>query len=314
MKRSVLVVLLTAAVPLLLISAEPSAFGAGDLSNPEPYGLTSNEKVILDNKKRLHKVVVKSNNQANEVDSLRERIDGLQSIIESLSRKAHNNKIALKKLNEESALKSENSDEYEKRISEVVGSNSENIAQAKAEIEKLKIVVSEVSLLLDTINKDYVTKAEFNSLVNDVNNFKTLVAKELKASLKAKKLAKSKLASISNAEIYKQAQAYFDKKWYTKAIEHYDFLIKKNYKPAYSHYMIGEMNYRRKNYANAITYFKKSASLYANASYMPKLMLHSAISMHKTGDKKNAQTFFKAVVAKYPQSSEAKEAKKYIKQ
>jgi len=306
MKHSVLVVLLTAAVPLLLIGAEPSAFGAGDLSNPEPYGLTSNEKVILDNKDKLRKVVVKSNNQANEVDSLRERIDGLQSIIESLSRKAHNNKITLNRLNEESVLKSENSDEYEKRLSEVVGSNSENI-------EKTKVLMSEMSLLIDSINKDYVTKKEFNTLVNDVNNFKALIAKELKSSSKAKKPAKSKLASKSNAEIYKQAQAYFDKKWYTNAIENYEFLITNNYKPAYGHFMVGEMNYRRKNYSNAITYFKKSASLYSNASYMPKLMLHSAIAMKKTGDTKNANTFFSAVVAKYPQSSEAKEAKKYIK-
>lgn len=306
MKRTVLVVLLTTAVPLLLVSSEPSAFGAGDLSNPEPYGLTSNEKVILDNKDKLRKVVVKSNNQANEVDSLRERIDGLQSIIESLSRKAHNNKITLNRLNEESVLKSENSDEYEKRLSEIVGSNSENI-------EKTKMLMSEMSLLIDSINKDYVTKKEFNSLVYDVNNFKALIVKELKSSSKTKKSVKSKLASKSNAEIYKQAQAYFDKKWYTNAIENYEYLITKNYKPAYGHYMIGEMNYRRKNYSNAITYFKKSASLYSNASYMPKLMLHSAVAMNKTGDKKNAQTFFKAVIAKYPQSSEAKKAKKYIK-
>ena len=306
MKRSVLVVLLTAAVPLLLISAEPSAFGAGDLSNPEPYGLTSNEKVILDNKDKLRKVFVKSNNQANEVDSLRERIDGLQSIIESLSRKAHNNKIKLNRLSEENVLKTENSDEYEKRLSEVVGSNSENI-------ETTKKAISEMSLLIDSINKDYVTKKEFNSLVNDVNNFKALIAKELKSSPKTKNPTKSKLDSMSSAEIAKQAQVYFDKKWYTNAIENYNFLIKKNYKPAYAHYMLGEMNYRRKNYSDAMTYFKKSASLYSEASYMPTLMLHSAMSMHKTGDKKNAQTFFKAVVAKYPQSSEAEEAKKYIK-
>ena len=306
MKRSVIVVLLTATVPLLLISAEPSAFGAGDLSNPEPYGLTSNEKVILDNKDKLHKVVVKSNNQANEVDSLRERIDGLQSIIESLSRKAHNNKIKLNRLSEENVLKTENSDEYEKRLSEVVGSNSENI-------ETTKKAISEMSLLIDSINKDYVTKKEFNSLVNDVNNFKALIAKELKSSPKTKNPTKSKLDSMSSAEIAKQAQVYFDKKWYTNAIENYNFLIKKNYKPAYAHYMLGEMNYRRKNYSDAMTYFKKSASLYSEASYMPTLMLHSAMSMHKTGDKKNAQTFFKAVVAKYPQSSEAEEAKKYIK-
>ena len=312
MKRSVLVVLFTAAVPLLLVSAEPSAFGAGDLSNPEPYGLTSNEKVILDNKDKLRKVVVKSNNQANEVDSLRERIDGLQSIIESLSRKAHNNKITLNRLNEESTLKSENSDEYEKRLSEVIQSNSKNISEIKSEIEKIKAVISEVSLLVDIINKDYVTKAEFNDLVNDVNNFKTLMVKELKSS-KTTSSSKSKLSGKTNGQIATEAKAYFNKKYYKDAIASYEYLIKKNYKPANAHYMIGEMNYKRKNYSNAISYFKKSSSLYTKASYMPTLMLHTAISMDKTGDKANAQKFFGAVVAKYPQSSEAKEAKKYIK-
>ena len=311
MKHSVLVVLLTAAVPLLLIGAEPSAFGAGDLSNPEPYGLTSNEKVILDNKDKLHKVVVKSNNQANEVDSLRERIDGLQSIIESLSRKAHNNKINFNRLSEENTIKAESSDEYEKRVSEVVQNNSENIAQIKAEIEKLKIAMSEISLLVDTMNKDYVTKAEFNSLVNDVNNFKTLMVKELKSS-NSSSAAKSGLSSKTNGQIATEAKVLFNKKHYTKAIENYEYLIKKNYKPANAHYMIGEMNFKRKNYSNAISYFKKSSSLYTKASYMPNLMLHTAISMDKTGDKVNAQKFFNAVIAKYPQSSEAKEAKKYL--
>ncbi len=310
MKRSVLVVLLTTAVPLLLISSEPSAFGAGDLNNPEPYGLTSNEKVILDNKDKLRKVVVKSNNQANEVDSIRERIDGLQSIIESLSRKAHNNKINLNRLNEENVLKTENSDEYEKRLSDVVQNNSKNISEINSEIEKMKIVMSEVSLLVDSINKDYVTKAEFNNLVNDVNNFKTLMVKELKSS-KTSSSSKSN-SGKTNAQIATEAKAFFNKKYYKDAIANYEYLIKNSYKPANAHYMIGEMNYIRKNYSDAISYFKKSSSLYSKASYMPTLMLHTAVSMDNTGDKKNAQTFFKAVVAKYPQSGEAKEAKKYI--
>jgi TolA-binding protein len=72
------------------------------------------------------------------------------------------------------------------------------------------------------------------------------------------------------------------------------------------------MNYRRKNYANAISYYKKSSSLYSKASYMPTLMLHTAVSMSKTGDKQHANAFFKAVVAKYPNSVEAKEANIYL--
>ncbi len=300
MKKSILVVGFTTLVPLLLLSAEPSAFGAGDLNNPKPYGLTSNEKVILETKQKLHTIAVKSNNQANEVDSLRERLDGLQSIIESLSRKAHNNKINLQKLQEQNSLKSQNSDEYEKRLSDIVQKNTESI-------EKTKVIVTEISTLVDQINKDYVTKAEFNSLVRDVNRFKELMAKELKHATPSSATSKK-----SSADLYNEAKKMFDKKYYTKAIEDYELLIKRNYKPAYAHYMIGEMNYRRKNYANALSYFKKSTALYSKASYMPTLMLHSALSMDKTGDKKHAKAFYKAIVSKYPQSKEAKEAKKHL--
>ena len=307
MIHSKIVFLLSCVLPISLFSAEPSAFGAGDLTSSNPYGLTSKEKVILDTKKKLHKVAVKSNNQANELDSLRERIDGLQSIIESLSRKAHNNRINLKRFSETSLESSKNSNDYEKRLSDIIEKNSESIAQQK-------IVMSEMSSLVDSINAQYVSKSEFNSLVNDVNAFKMLVAKELKHKSKQNSSSKSKFSSMSSAEVYKKANAFYKKKYYTNAIENFEYLIKKNYKPAYAHYMIGEMNYKRKNYSDAISYFKKSSSLYSKASYMPKLMLHTAISMKKSGDTNHANTFFKAVIGNYPDSAEAKEAKKYIQQ
>ncbi|MDQ7066542.1 MAG: tetratricopeptide repeat protein [Sulfurimonas sp.] len=148
------------------------------------------------------------------------------------------------------------------------------------------------------------------SLVKDVNAFKALVAKELQES--AKKASKPKADKRSSAQIAKDAKAYFDKKYYTKAIKDYETLIKRNYKPAYAHYMIGEMNYKRKNYSNAISYFKKSTALYSKASYMPKLMLHTAISMEKTGDTKHANAFFGAIISKYPNSPEATKAKLYF--
>ncbi|MFK5938060.1 MAG: tetratricopeptide repeat protein [Sulfurimonas sp.] len=301
MKHTVLVALIATAVPLILPAAEPSAFGAGNLNNSEPYGLTSNEKVILQNKKRLHKVVVKSNNQANEVDSLRERLDGIQSIIENLSRKSHNNKVSLKRLETQNFENVHNNDEYSKRLSDAVELNSKNL-------DSTDKVISEVSMLINTIEKNYVSKEEFNLLIKDVNNFKDLVAKELKS----RSHATAKKSSNSSADLYDQAKKYYNKKYYTKAISNYEILIKRKYKPAYAHYMIGEMNYKRKNYSNAITYFKKSSSLYAKASYMPNLMLHTAISMDQTGDKEHAQAFYNAVVSKYPGTKEAKEAKKYL--
>jgi len=291
-------------LPLFLYASEPSAFGAGDLNNPQPYGLTQSEKVILQNKDKLHKIVVENNNQSNQVESLRERIDGIQSVVENLTRKAHNNKIKIEQLNEHNTEVSKNSDEYIKRLELAIGANSEAVATLKKSIDSL-------SLKVDTIVSNYVSKDDYNSLVKDVNSFKTLVSKEFKS---VGNKENSQFSGVSNGDIYNKAKAYFKKRYFTKAIEYYSYLIEKNYKPAYSHYMIGEMKYIRKNYAEAISYFKKSASLYDKASYMPKLMLHTAISMDKTNDKEHAKAFYQGVIVKYKGTEEAKEAQKYLNQ
>jgi len=302
MKSSIKVLLLTLTSPIFLLAAEPSAFGAGDLTSPEPYGLTSNEQVILETKKKLTQVAQKSSSQASQLDSLRERIDGLQSIVESLSRKSHNNKITVQKLKEDTEQAFVNSNEYQTRVSESVTQNTQDI-------ETLKVAISEMSKLLDDINAHYVSKSEFNALVDDVNKFKSLMAQELKSK---KRSSNKKSSKISSAELYNLAKKNYDKKYYTKAIANYEELIRRKYKPAYAHYMIGEMNYKRKNYAKAISYFKKSSQLYSKAKYMPTLMLHSAISMDKTGDHSHAKAFYKAIIAKYPNSKEAEIAKEKL--
>lgn len=299
-----------AILPVYLLAAEPSAFGAGKLDAPNPYGLTSDEKVILENKKILTNVEKKTKNQAQEVDSLRSRLDGLQTIVEGLSEKTHKTKLELKKLEENHSVKFDSSEKYDKRLTKVTQSNSDIVKQNLENIEKLKVLVTELTDVINTINVNYVTKDEYNLLVKDVNTFKDFVTKELKRNSKPKVLNLSKL---SNAEVAKKARKFYDKKLYTKSIEYYSYLIEKKYKPARAHYMIGEMNYYRKNYANAIAYFKKSASLYSKASYMPVLMLHTAVSMKKTGDKTNAKKFLKGIIAKYPNTKYSKDSKKILK-
>ena len=302
MRSSLIFATIAICLPYTLLVAEPSAFGAGNINNPNPYGLTSSEEVLLQNKKSLRKVVVKTNNQANEVDSLRERIDGLQTIIESISASSRKNKLSIKAINKKTEEDLENSAEFDKRFTQSVEVNTK-------EIQKINLMLLEMSKLVDTINTSYVSKNEFNTLVSDLNNFKILVAKELKNNSKPKK---SKLDSMASGDVATKAKAYYDKKLYTKALEYYKHLIKKKYKPARAHYMLGEIYYHRKDYANSIAYFKKSASLYSKANYMPVLMLHTAISMDRTGDKKNAKTFYNAVISKYPSSEEAKIASKKL--
>ncbi|MDX9756090.1 MAG: tetratricopeptide repeat protein [Sulfurimonas sp.] len=300
MSSSKIIAILAVILPHYLIAAEPSAFGAGDLNNPNPYGLTSTEATILETKKNLNKIVVKSNNQANEFDSLRERVDGLQTIIESINTSTHNNKLKIKSLEDENSRKSE----YDKRIIESIQVNTKDV-------EKIHLQIIEISKLLDVINLSYVKKDEFNSLVNDMNKLKSLMLKDSssKDSTNKSKTIKSKDSELPNADVEKKAKALYDKKSYAESVELYKELAEKNYKPALSNYMIGEIEYYRKNYADAIAYFKKSATLHSKAGYMPVLMLHTAASMEKIGDVKNAKVFYDAIITQYPESEHAKSAK-----
>ncbi len=103
-----------------------------------------------------------------------------------------------------------------------------------------------------------------------------------------------------------EAIALFKKDYFTKAIPMFEQLVASNYKPATSNFYLGEIWYYRKKYDDAISYFKTSAMLYDKASYMPKLLLHSAISFEKIKDFNNAATFYNSLIDIYPNSKESK--------
>lgn len=281
-----------------LLCAEPSAFGAGDLNNPQPYGLTSSEQAVLENKNQIREIIVNNQNQNYKVESLRERIDGLQSILESVTQSSRDNELKMKNLLDDRVNDINRSNEFEKRVSEIIQINSQNI-------QTIEATLKEFDVLIKKIDSNYLSKDEFNSFINEFNSFKKLISKSLTSESKPVQEEDKR----TSWEVFEDAKNSFDKKLYTQSIKDFEYLIEKNFKPAYCNYMIGEMNYRRKNFAEAIAYFKISAGLYQEASYMPELMLHTAISMELTGDHTNAKNFYKAIISKYSDSKEAVTAK-----
>jgi TolA-binding protein len=283
----------------LLSASEPSVFGAGNLDSQNPYGLTETEKHILSNKKILDTIEKKTYKQSSRVESIQERLDGIVTIIEGVNEKSQSNKIELKQLQSSYDLSESERVEREKELSDKITANEQNIHQ-------LKSVLTEFSTLIDNINTNYVSKEEFNAVIKDINDFKASVAKGLKSV--STKSSSSDYNGMSKAQIAKEAEKLYRKKYYTKSIEYYTYLIEHNYKPARAHYMIGEMWYYRKKYDKAIAYFKESARIYDKASYMPTLLMHSAVAMEKTGDKQNAKAFLNALIASYPDTKLAQDA------
>jgi TolA-binding protein len=76
---------------------------------------------------------------------------------------------------------------------------------------------------------------------------------------------------------------------------------------------LGEIAYYTKKYEDAIFYFKKSAGIYDKASYIDTLLLHTAVSLEKTGDKGQARAFYENIIENYAGKKTAKIAKERLK-
>ena len=304
-------------IPLIVsvtYAAETSMFGAGDLDSPSPYGLTKAEKVIVKTKNSVAKNEKKIKRVDVAIEDISERIDALESLIEGDSQKL--NKVYLnlnkqiKKADNDtklSQLLQENNaktlEQFTNDIDELKDSVNENIEN----INRLKKSFDKIVLLVNKVNKNYVTRAEFNKLLK-------MLDKQPKSSKSKKKSNNSNSfdKSKSNKQLIKEVRVLFKKDYFTKALPMLDYLIEKNYKPAECNYYMGEIHYYRKKYKDALHYFKTSMMLYDKASYLPKLLLHSAISFDKTGDSENAENFYTTLIDIYPDTPEAKEASKKI--
>jgi TolA-binding protein len=274
----------------LLFASEPSVFGAGNLNAPQPYGLTAEEKLILENKQEIQAVVQKNNIQNAKVESVTERLDGLQTIVEGLGQSVNEHKMALQKITE-SSEKDVNLSSSINELRQQTAVNSENITQIKTLLEELSHVV-------DTVNTSYVSKEEF-----------LLLMKQLKITLPSKEEASGKMDSKA---IEKKAKELFDQKKYEDAQSYYQMLIQKKYKVDEANFWIGESYFNRKEYKQAVSYYKESASLNDKASHMPTLLLHTGQAMEKNGDVSSAKAFYKATLNKYNGTGAANEAQERL--
>ena len=283
-------VLLTFLLSSFVSASEPSVFGAGDLNSPTPYGLTHEEKLILENKKEIQTVLRKSNAQNAKVETVTERLDGMQGIIEGLSQRSGEHAVMLQKLEEKQSSQSSIATQIED-LRNSITTNTENIAQ-------FKTLLGELSTVVDEINGNYVTKDQFAELI-----------KRLKVAIPEETAS---LAKMSNAALEKEGNTLFSQKRYAEAQKYFEQMVQKNHKTAEAYFMIAESLFERNAYKEAIGYYKQSASKNEKAFYMPTLLLHTGVAMEKTGDKGSAKAFYQATIAKYGGTGAAKEAQEKL--
>lgn len=306
MKRTLSFLLLST----IAISEEISVFGAGNLDSNKPYGLSTTEKHILKNKNELNSIDTKVKDVKDTIESVSQRIDGLESIYEGDSRKLNETVLKLNELIKKDEINSRDVEKIKAVTAQLLQIQEENNTNNNKNLENLKLAITTLDKSITNINNSlgqFITKDEFEKL-------KKSMGKEdsTKVSSKAADKVSDDDAKLPNDQLLEKAKDLFEKKLYTQALPIFDDLASKNYKPAESTFYLGEISYYRKQYNDAIAYFKKSALLYDKASYMPQLLLHSAVSFENIKDKENAVNFYSTLVSAYPNTAEAQTAKKSL--
>ncbi len=290
MKKTTIIWLM---VTCSLLANEPSVYGAGNLDSANPYGLTSSEKHILKNSDEVKDLAQGVGSVKIKLSHINENYEGLRSVTEAFGSKIAKIDSKIRVLEENSLAKDESIKTLQQEVADLKTYVNESRTLQDANQDKIKLVLGELSSLIDSINSNYVSKEEFKKL-----------EKKIEKLLSEKKV--SLVSSKSGASLLKEGTKLFNKKSYSESKLRFAQLLKKNYKPARSNYYLGEIAYFQKAYSTAIEHYKKSISLYDKADYMPSLLYHTGISFSKLKKSAQATQFFDALKQSYPNSKEAK--------
>lgn len=265
-----------------IIYAETSAFNAGNINLKEPYGLTENEKVLLENKKKVETLSKDYTGVDFKTNKALERIEGIQSVVDDLNNKTYNFEGKLLEVEKFSKEKAEN---YDKELEEI----KQELKNQRYSINQLKKALNELTNLVGSLGESKITKSQAQqSSTNTINlNQNETPAQKMANAIK-----------LYNSKDYENAAKIFEE------------LANARHKPAQSNFYLGQIAYAQKDYKNAIYYYKTSSDLYnsqgVKAPNMPLILLNTANSLKAINETEKANNFYAALKKEFPNSSEAK--------
>ncbi len=249
-------------------------------AEPSVYGFGGTSTGYSEESSTSQNMVIQNKNTIaslkRQIAEQNERIDGLTSIIEGLSATMG---------------------ELQSRAGTSMGGGSNNT-----------VLLKELGTMIDKINSDYVSKEELQKALKAKGNYTPSTVTSKKENIKSEESLEGK----SLSKLYSEGVRLFVKKRYSESKKRFTITDIKGHKPAASNYYLGEISYYTKKYEDAIFYFKKSAGLYDKASYIDVLLLHTAVSLEKSGDKEQARAFYENIVENYPDKKSAKIAKEKL--
>jgi TolA-binding protein len=326
MKKTIIIVALL--LMTNIFASEPSAFKAGDLDNPNPYGLTTAEKKIVEQNKNLQTIsqtVFDSNQTQIE---LRNELEGIKSLLGGI------NENQFKLIEQIESDKNGSLKNANKQIDSLSKKLEENFKLQNENYDKIMATLAQMAKMMDEFAQNYVSKEQLK--LNMGKNYKEIKSKdgnktaseqgqkkeetnttktdtnttETNATIKKEPLPK---AEISDDELFKQAEKAYKSNKNDEAKIKLTKLIEKKYaKKAIVNFYLGEIEYKSKNFKEALNHFQESIDADDKSSFLPLMLFHSALSLEKLGDKPSAKKILESMVKTYPNDARIPAAKKKL--
>jgi TolA-binding protein len=330
MKKTIFL-LLSLIIGTLLFAEEPSAFEAGNLDSPNPYGLTQSEKKIVEQNKNIQSISRNLFDTNQTQSELRNELDGIKSLLGSINEKqlAFSDKLESDK---NGSLKDTIS-----RVDTLTKRLDENFKLQNDNYDKIMATLSEMAKMIDEMSQNYVSKEQLQlNLGKKYKDFKNKSIAKPNVTAEKNKTAKEPTEAQMDAEadlsekndtqahadikkqptddeLFKQGEALYAKNQMTEAENIFKKLVEKKYKkPATLHFRLGEISYKNGEYKEALGHFQDSINADEKSSFIPLMLFHSAASLEKIGNKNDAKKVLETLIKTYPKNYLVPSAKKKL--
>lgn len=297
-----------------ILNAEPSAFetqsGATkkDIKNLKDTSLNLSS-LLLDVQSRLESLEQVQYGLQSFYDTQNQKIQKLTAELEKQTLASQEIRSKIEVLNEQI----EQIKTTQKRYGENIQSFLKLFDGLGVKIKELSSVGTELNELIVKEFEDVrgELKKQAEVILKDQENIQKLSVEIEKLYADRKKVQERNAFKNPNkkSEIFKEAKKMYRDKQYEDSLLRFSWLLEQGYQKAESNFFLGQIAFVRKNYEEAIYYYKESAVANDKASYMPTLMLQTVKSFQALKDEESAIKFIDSLLALYPKSKEAKEAK-----
>lgn len=274
---------------------EPSAF---ELQS----GATKKElKTLQSTNKNLENLAI---DYSARIQTLEQSIDGMQSVLDGQALRIKSLLDTIGK--QEASIQSLQSGlDYQ---GELVKQHSATIADMQKAIDQLNAKLSDLTTLTTKLNQEILAELRAESSGHSKSSSKSQTDKPSTKQADTGSQAEA-FTKLSHKEVFDEARKLYKERKLLESKKRYEWLVQRNYRPATSLYMLGEIEYQRGKFAEAIGFYKKSASIDDKASYMPILLWHTAWAFRYSKDMDNYNKFLDSLIRLYPESEQGKKAK-----